>query len=132
MTGRMRTTRWILGWRRSPNARMEKWAYAYPARRAAWKNTIEVFHTAGEPPRIGRIIFATIGWTRKTRPAPRQIAAPKIKSITRSVTPPPFSPTLSAFRPLMTLKTPSEKPSAKTHDKHAHTLLHFTSRKARR
>src|SRR5262249_54347119 len=29
-----------------------------------WKNTMQVFHTAGVPPSSGRIIFPTIGWSK--------------------------------------------------------------------
>jgi hypothetical protein len=33
---------------------------------------MHVVHTAGEPPKSGRIILATIGWTENRRKAPRQ------------------------------------------------------------
>src|SRR5207302_11197189 len=32
----------------------------------AWKKTMQVFQTAGVPPREGRIILAIMGWTRKS------------------------------------------------------------------
>jgi hypothetical protein len=37
----------------------------------AWKNTIAVFQTAGEPPSEGKSIFATIGSSKNSRNADR-------------------------------------------------------------
>ena len=49
---------------RTPRKVVERWAYPYPARSSAWKKTMQVFHTAGVPPRRGRIIFPIMGCTR--------------------------------------------------------------------
>src|SRR6266481_4427354 len=35
----------------------------------AWKKTMQVFQTEGDPPRRGRIILAIIGWTQKSSEA---------------------------------------------------------------
>jgi hypothetical protein len=37
---------------------------------------MQVFHTAGVPPRSGRIIFPTMGWTRNSRVALTNIVRP--------------------------------------------------------
>jgi hypothetical protein len=42
-----------------------------------WKNSTDALQTWGEPPNVGRIIFATIGWTRKRRNDPRKIVRVK-------------------------------------------------------
>ena len=38
---------------------------------------MQVFHTLGDPPRYGRIILLTIGWTRNNRQAPTNSVAVK-------------------------------------------------------
>jgi hypothetical protein len=43
--------------------------YPYPANSITWKNSIQVFHTAGVPPNSGRTILANMGCTRKRRNA---------------------------------------------------------------
>jgi hypothetical protein len=35
----------------------------------AWKKSMQMIQTAGEPPRMGRIILAIIGWTQNRSPA---------------------------------------------------------------
>ncbi len=47
-------------------------AYAYPASSAAWKNSIEVVHTCGEPPKAGRTIRPTIGSKRNRSAAAKK------------------------------------------------------------
>jgi hypothetical protein len=46
----------------------------------AWKKTMQVPHTAGEPPRSGRTILAIIGWTQNRRSALRKSVRAKSKS----------------------------------------------------
>jgi hypothetical protein len=38
---------------------------------------MDAVHTAGEPPKIGRIIFAAIGWIKKRRVEPKKVASEK-------------------------------------------------------
>ena len=54
-------------------ARMDQWAYRYPPSSAVWKNSMAVIQTAADPPNHGRIIFAIIGWTWKSRKALRKM-----------------------------------------------------------
>jgi hypothetical protein len=46
----------------------------YPHSSTVWKKTSDTIQTAGVPPKCGRSIFATIGWTAKTSAAARKIA----------------------------------------------------------
>src|SRR5574342_675541 len=48
---------------------------------------MQVFHTAGVPPSIGRIIFAIIGWTKKSKNALRKIATDQRTAIRYPVSP---------------------------------------------
>jgi hypothetical protein len=46
----------------------------YPQSSTTWKNTKAVFHTAAEPPKVGRSILATIGSTANKSAAPKKLA----------------------------------------------------------
>src|SRR5437773_11352792 len=56
---------------------------------------MQVFQTAGVPPRSGRSIFATIGWTRKTSAAPENAAVAKTSGSDRPRRAPTTTPALA-------------------------------------
>jgi len=47
--------------------RVERCAYPYPSRRTNWKKSSLEVQTLAVPPYAGKMILATIGWTRKSR-----------------------------------------------------------------
>ena len=53
------------------------WTYRYPSRRTSWKKSEHVLHTVAEPPKRGSTMRAIIGWTTKSRPAPRKAVSAK-------------------------------------------------------
>src|ERR1700693_3931730 len=61
--------RWADTCRRMLKRVVSACTYPYPANSITWKNSIQVFHTAGVPPNSGRTILAIMGCTRKRRNA---------------------------------------------------------------
>jgi len=61
--------RWADTCRRMLKRVVRACTYPYPANSITWKNSIQVFHTAGVPPNSGRTILAIMGCTRKRRNA---------------------------------------------------------------
>src|SRR5271169_1403706 len=60
---------------RGASLEWSQWAYPYPSRSTIWKNSMQVLHTAEEPPNQGRIILAIIGCTSKRRKAEREMVS---------------------------------------------------------
>ena len=75
------TTTWTIICVRCFSIFASRCAYAYPASKVNWKNTMHVFQTAGLPPSIGNSCFAIIGCTRNSRLAPEKIAITNRNSI---------------------------------------------------
>lgn len=67
---------WTISCRRK-GQRETRSAYPYPASKAAWKKTMQVFHTAGVPPSTGNSIFAIMGSTEKSKAALTKIVTAK-------------------------------------------------------
>src|SRR5678816_1537863 len=65
---------------RGERNREVRWAYRYPASSSAWKNSRQVFQTAGLPPSSGRTIFVNIGWTENSSAALKKIAVANTES----------------------------------------------------
>ena len=70
-------SRWRSRWCGLEPVTMGVWQEGCEPRGSAdWKNTIEVFHTAGEPPRTGRTLRTASGWVQNTSHAAAKTTRP--------------------------------------------------------